>query len=116
MNNIRNFSIIAHIDHGKSTLADRIIQICGGLSVSDLSESQRRELKLDGAVMVEASDGAAARAGVRVGDLVLQINNVEVRDARQFDSLVAKLDLKKAVALLVRRGETSQYLVIRPRQ
>ena len=91
-----------------------------GLHVSDLSDAQKKELKTDG-VLVDASEGAAARAGVRPGDLILQINSVEVKDARQFNAAVAKLDPKKSVALLVRRDNpggaaTTSYLVIRPRQ
>jgi serine protease Do len=91
-----------------------------GLHVSDLTEAQRKEIKGD-AVLVDASEGAAARAGVRAGDLILQINNVEVKDAKQFNAIVVKLDPKKPVALLVRRDNpagaaTTAYLVIRPRQ
>ena len=87
-----------------------------GMHVSDLSEAQRKEFKLDAGVLVDASEGVAARAGVRPGDLILQLNNVEVKDAKQFNAMVAKLDPKRSVALLVRREDSSQYLVIRPRQ
>ena len=85
-----------------------------GIVASDLSEAQKKELKIKGGVKVESVDGAAARAGVREGDVILSMDNTEVTDTKQFTSLAAKLEKARAVSVLVKRGEWVNYLVIRP--
>ena len=85
-----------------------------GMAVSDLSEAQKKELRLRGGVKVDAVDGAAARAGVREGDIILSIDNTEVADSKQFSAVAAKAEKARAVSVLVRRGEWTNYMVIRP--
>jgi serine protease Do len=85
-----------------------------GLAVSDLTDAQRRELKVKGGVRVESVDGAAARAGLREGDVILSLDNTEIGSAKQFETVVSKLDKNKPVNVLVRRGDTVNYVVIRP--
>ena len=82
--------------------------------MSDLTDAQKRELRLKGGVRVDAVEGPASRAGVREGDIILAMDNAEVTDAKQFGAAAAKLDKAKAVSVLVRRGEWVNYLVIRP--
>ncbi len=85
-----------------------------GITASDLTEAQKRELKVKGGVRVDAVEGAAARAGLREGDVILSVDNAEVTDLRQFATLAAKVEKARAVSVLVRRGEWVNYLVIRP--
>ena len=86
-----------------------------GLHISDLTPAQRKGLKIDSGVLVDSAIGAAAAAGIKAGDVLMQMNNVEVRDAASFNAMTAKLDPKKSVAVLVRRDSTTQYVVIKPR-
>jgi serine protease Do len=85
-----------------------------GLTVSDVPTERLKELTLKGAVQVEAVEGAAASAGLRTGDLILSVNNVDVVNTKQFNDQVAKLDRKRNVAMLVRRGDSTQFVIVRP--
>ncbi len=85
-----------------------------GLAVSEVSEAQRRELKVKGGVQVDAVDGAAARAGIREGDVILSLDNTEITDPKQFGNLVNKLPKDKSVTALVRRGDWVSYVIIKP--
>ena len=85
-----------------------------GLVVSELAEAQKKELKVKGGVKVDAAEGAAARAGLREGDVIVSVGNVEVSSVKEFESALAKADKSKALNVLFRRGEWAQYALIRP--
>ena len=85
-----------------------------GLVVAELTEAQKKELKLKGGVRIEAASDAAARAGLREGDVILAIANTEVANLKEFDAAVTKADKNKPLNVLFRRGEWAQYALIRP--
>jgi len=85
-----------------------------GLAVAELTEAQKKELKVKGGVRVVSAEGAAARAGLREGDVLLAVANTEVAGLKSFEAALAKADKAKPINLLVRRGEWAQYVLIRP--
>jgi serine protease Do len=84
-----------------------------GLVVSDLTDAQKKELKVRG-VRIDAATDAAAKAGLREGDVILSVGNIEVSSVKEFESAIAKADKNKPLSVLFRRGEWAQYALIRP--
>ncbi len=84
-----------------------------GMALSELTEAQRKELKVEIGVAVGEVQGAAARAGLRRGDVILAANNQDVKTVEQFNQLMAQFDKGRIVALLVKRGTNSLYIPFR---
>jgi len=85
-----------------------------GLVVADLTDVQKKELKLKGGVRIESVADASARAGLREGDVILSIANIEIAQLRDFELAMAKIDKSKPFNVLFRRSDVAQYALIRP--
>ncbi len=84
-----------------------------GLVLNEMSPEQRTQTKSIG-LIVQSVQGSAAKAGIREGDVILAVNDKEVGSAEQFDKLVGQNSTEQPVALLVRRGENTLYIAVKP--
>ncbi len=85
-----------------------------GISAGELDAARKESLRITGGVAVTAVSAAAERAGLRVGDVILSVNNNQVSSLSQFSSQIEGLDRKRAVVVLVRRGDGVIFLPIKP--
>jgi serine protease Do len=82
-----------------------------GVAVRPLTAEEKAEAKLDGGVVVERVGGAAAKAGVRQGDVILAVNRMPIKSVEELRELVGKAD--KSVALLIQRDDAQIFVPVR---
>ena len=85
-----------------------------GIAVTEITAEHKKTYKVATGVAVEAVDGAALAAGIQPGEVILKVNTFDVPNVKAFNDVVAKLDPKKPVALLVRDENGSRYVTFRP--
>jgi serine protease Do len=88
-----------------------------GISVAEVSDAKRKDLGgKGGAEITNVGEGAASRAGLRIGDIIVRIGDTDITGVKQFESAVKAMDPNKAVPIFVRRGDGTIVVPIRPAQ
>ncbi len=87
-----------------------------GLTVTEVPAALREKYQFEGGVQVAAVEGPAAEAGLTDGDIILTINDTDVASPAQYAEIIGKLDRSRPAAVLVMRGEQSQWVTITPRK
>lgn len=85
-----------------------------GLSVKSLSEETQDKLRAPNGVEIVTADGNAAEVGLRSGDVVMVINDVDIRSVKEYQEAVTNLSKDKAAALLIRRANLTQWVTVKP--
>jgi serine protease Do len=85
-----------------------------GLMLSELTAEQKQQLEIENGLLVEDMlPGVASRTGIRPGDVILSINNQDVKTVDQFNQSLNKIGKGRNIALLVRRGDTATFITMR---
>ena len=93
----------------KTAEANRI-----AITVADLNVEQRKQIEVKNGVLVQQVDsGPAQRAGIRRGDVILKINNLEIKDSNHFSEVVKGLLVNASVPVLVQRGSGALFLAMK---
>ncbi|MFZ4536825.1 DegQ family serine endoprotease [Propionivibrio sp.] len=102
---------------GKSTVPAEQAANRLGLVVTELSNEQKRDLKVSGGLLIEDIRGNVARADLRIGDIILALiaqgQSTEIKSVDQFNKLLAQFDKAANITLLVRRGELQTFVTIK---
>jgi serine protease Do len=96
-------------DTQKETKSNRL-----NIEVVNLTKEQRKRANVDAGILVQkVEEGAASKAGIRRGDILLKLNGQDIKNTKQFLKIVKKLPENKWVRVLIQRGDSPRFLPLK---